>query len=94
MVPSDELRLAYRALRRSAESDPDDVTRSHARGGLSYLDVSIRGQLFPGGLGTVGERGSRGVGVMGAGVGAVVDSREGGNSNGSISAHHPGITML
>ncbi|CAM9321648.1 unnamed protein product, partial [Ectocarpus fasciculatus] len=43
MVPAAELRVAYRALKRAAESDRDEVTRSHARNGLGYLDAAIRG---------------------------------------------------
>ncbi|CAM9178721.1 unnamed protein product [Ectocarpus sp. 13 AM-2016] len=84
ILPAAELRVAYRALTRAAESDRDEITRSHARNGLGYLDAAIRGQLFPSG----GGDGGRGGGVT-AGVGGSGDVE-----SSSATAHHPGITIL
>ena len=85
VVPAAELRAVYRALKRSAERDPDEVTRSHARNGLGCLDVAIRGQLFPAGDGDGG-------GGSGGGVGGGQGGR--GAEDSSSTAHHPGITVL
>ncbi|CAM9294735.1 unnamed protein product [Scytosiphon promiscuus] len=86
MVPAAELRSAYRALKRCAEGDSDEITRAHARNGLASLDVAIRGQLFPGG-GAAGGRGE-------AGGGAGDRRRDGGVVAASSTARHPGITVL
>ncbi len=79
VVPAAELRAAYRALRRCAESDRDEATRAHARDGLASLDASIRGQLFPTG---------------GGGGGAGRWGGDGSGENSSSGTHHPGITVL
>ena len=84
IVPAADLRSAYRALKRTAERDADEATRSHAANGLSYLDVVIRGQLFPAGGGS--GKGFGGTGEQGSG-----ENGEGASSN---AAHHPGITVL
>eukprot|EP00752_Nemacystus_decipiens_P002917 g2714.t1 len=81
VVPAAELRAVYRALRRCAERDPDEATRSHATNGLGCLDAAIRGQLFPAG-------GGDGGGGVGGGRGG------GGAAESSSTAHHPGITVL
>lgn len=86
MVPAAELRAAYRALKRSADGDSDDVTRSHARDGLASLDLAIRGQLFPGGGGAGGRGGAGGGAGDRMGDGGIVDS--------DSAARHPGITVL
>lgn len=83
VVPAAELRAVYRALRRCAEGDRDEATRSHARDGLASLDASIRGQLFPaGGGGGGGDAGRGGGGADGSG------------ESSSAGTHHPGITVL
>lgn len=89
IVPTAELRAAYRALKRSAESDRDEITRSHARNGLGYLDLTLRGQLFP----TSGSGGDsmRARTMAGAGVGAGEAEK---NSRDPSSGHHPGIIVL
>ena len=82
IVPAADLRSAYRALKRTAERDADEATRSHAANALSDLDVVIRGQLFPAG-------GGKGVsGTMEHGRG------ENGEEASPTPAHHPGITVL
>lgn len=90
IVPAADLRSAYRALKRTTERDADEATRSHAANGLSYLDVVIRGQLFPagssGGGGGGGVRDIGGTGGQGRG--------ENGEEVSSTAAHHPGITVL
>lgn len=48
MVPTEQLRAAYRALKRTADRDRDETSRLHAMSALGYLDSAIRGQLFPG----------------------------------------------
>lgn len=89
VVPSAELRAVYRALKRSTERDPDEITRAHARNGLSCLDVAIRGQLFPAGG---GDGGGGGGGGSGGGVGE--PGGGGAEESSSTSSHHPGITVL
>lgn len=89
IVPTADLRAAYRALKRSAERDRDEVTRSHARNGLGYLDAAIRGQLFSAGGSGGGGGGGGGVGIRG---GEEEEGGAGGQSSGS--GHHPGITVL
>lgn len=82
IVPAADLRSAYRALKRTAERDADEATRSHAANGLSELDDVIRGQLFPAG----GGRGISGTVEQGRG--------ENGEEASSTPARHPGITVL
>ncbi|CAN0240906.1 unnamed protein product [Pylaiella littoralis] len=80
VVPAAELRVTFRALKRAAEGDRDNITRSHARDGLGCLDAAIRGQLFPAG------GGGRGA-VRGTG-GPDEDELS------TAASHHPGITVL
>lgn len=99
MVPPDQLRTAYRALKRAAEVDRDEAARSHARAGLRDLDVAIRGQFFQGRGSSGGRDSVLGVtsgsedGVFEEGMGG--DGQECSNAEGSASSsRHPGITVL
>ncbi|CAM9121933.1 unnamed protein product [Laminaria digitata] len=94
IVPAADLRSAYRAVKRTAEHDADEATRSHAANGLSYLDVVIRGQLFPAGGGSGGSGGGGGGGVNGIGGTGEQGRGANGEEASSTSAHHPGITVL
>lgn len=99
MLPAAQLRVAYRTLNRSADKDSDEVTRSHARNGLGYLDVAIRSQLFPAD-GSTGSsfRSSGGSGAIVGGLGATGSTNgrvlDGDGDSTSSAGHHPGITML
>ncbi|KAI9494680.1 hypothetical protein BDB00DRAFT_301428 [Zychaea mexicana] len=44
--PPEELRRTYRSLRYIEDTDPDELTRGHARTALSDLDVIMRRELF------------------------------------------------
>lgn len=86
VVPAAELRVIFRALKRAAEGDSDEITRSHAKDGLGCLDVAIRAQLFPAAAAAAAAGGGGGVGGEGGGVD--------GDELSSASSHHPGITVL